>query len=200
MGGAGGRSRVMLAAGIAVTAVAVGVLLYAATRSDGDGTSPETTTSTAPALLGGRMPLPGFGEVLVTVTGDDGDTCQACLLVADTQQLRAQGLMGVTDPDLGGYDGMLFRYDRPVDGAFWMRDTPMPLSIAHYDADGAFVSAVDMEPCADETSDQGCRRYRADGPFMFAVEVPQGGLGDLLMTEGSSLSVQDEPCPLQLRR
>ena len=50
-----------------------------------------------------------------------------------------QGLMGVTD--LSGADGMVFRWDEPTSGAFWMRDTPSPLSIAFY-ARGRLVRLV----------------------------------------------------------
>ncbi len=140
----------------------------------------------------GRAPLRGFGEVLVTITDADGETCQACLLAATDAAQRERGLMEVTDPSLGGYDGMLFEYPEPVSGAFWMRNTPMPLSIAYFDDDRALVSATDMTPCADVTT---CPSYAAGGPFRYALEVPRGELGELLVGPGSSFTIDARSCP-----
>ena len=102
--------------------------------------------------------------------------------------------MGVTD--LSGADGMVFTWDEPTSGAFWMRDTPSPLSIAFYAADGSFVSAADMEPCLQPTPDAECARYPAAGPFQSAVEVAAGGLPALLMGPGSRLELLGGECPL----
>jgi uncharacterized protein len=77
-----------------------------------------------------------------------------------------------------------------------MRDTVLPLSIAFYAEDGSFVSSADMDPCLTGSADA-CARYSATGPYVDAVEVPQGGLADLLMLPGSRLQLLDQPCPLQ---
>ncbi len=99
--------------------------------------------------------------------------------------------MGVTD--MGGADGMVFLFGEPSTSAFWMRDTPMPLSIAFFDAAGAFVSAADMAPCLDGTRED-CPRYQAGGPYASAIEVPQGGLDELLIGPGSRFDLLDAPC------
>ena len=52
--------------------------------------------------------------------------------------------------DLGGLDGMAFRYDSPHTTSFTMRNTVMPLSIAFFGADGAYLDGFDMEPCVAE--------------------------------------------------
>jgi uncharacterized membrane protein (UPF0127 family) len=143
----------------------------------GEGTVPERD---------GRSPLQGFGEVAVTITSTDGEVCELCLLSAVSAEQRARGLMEVTDEDLGGYDGMLFEFPEPSAGAFWMRNTPMPLSIAYLDAGGELVSTADMAPCPD-TSD--CPRYGAAGPFRYALEVPQGRLDDLGIVPGATVEV-----------
>jgi len=127
------------------------------------------------------------------VTAADGATCDVCLWLAETAVEQSRGLMGVTD--LGGADGMVFHYLSPVTSQFWMRDTPMPLSIAFFAADGSFVSSTDMEPCLTGP-DADCARYAPGGPYVNAVEVAQGGLDALLMVEGSRLDLLDTPCPL----
>lgn len=140
-----------------------------------------------------RTTIPGFGEVEVRIVeGPDGEPIVICVLVADTPEQRARGLMGVTD--LGGYDGMLFRFEDDADGGFWMKDTLLPLSIAYLDAAGAVVSTADMDPCPEGTAR--CPSYAAAGPYRMALEVPQGGLDALGLTEGSParLEVTGETC------
>jgi len=97
---------------------------------------------------------------------------ESCLLLAAAAEQYAQGLMNVVD--LGAYAGMLFDFPEDTDGGFWMRDTPMPLSIAYLDAEGAIVSTADMDPCLDR-GDQ-CPGYPPEGLYNDTVEVPQGGL------------------------
>lgn len=134
----------------------------------------------------GRSPLAGFGERQIRVVGGGGGGRAFCVLVAETVAQRSRGLMTVTDPGLGGYDGMIFLFPEPTTGGFWMRNTPMPLSIAYLDGDGSIVSALDMEPCADRDD---CPSYAAAGPFSVALEVPQGRLADLGLV-GDSARVQ----------
>jgi uncharacterized protein len=169
---------------LAAVAVAVGVALWFV-RDD--------PTDTAVA----REPLDGFGEVAVTVAGPDGDDdpTDFCLLLAETSEQRQRGLMEVTDPDLGGYDGMLFRFDSEVEVGFWMMNTPMPLTVAYIGADGSLVSTADMEPCvSEEAQADGCPSYPPDGPYLWAVEVPQGGLDELGLVPGASFTDTGEAC------
>jgi uncharacterized membrane protein (UPF0127 family) len=153
-----------------------------------------TTTEAAPTTTS-VVPV-GFETVAGRVTAADGSTCDVCLWAASTPAEEARGLMGVTD--LGGADGMVFRFASPVTTQFWMRDTVMPLSIAFYASDGSFVSATDMEPCLTGPADA-CARYAAAAPYVNAIEVPEGGLEALLMTEGSRLELSEITCPLQNR-
>lgn len=131
-----------------------------------------------------RTGLPGVGETAASITAADGTVTGCCLLVAATVEQRQRGLMEVTD--LGGYDGMVFVWDTDVESGFWMRNTPSPLSIAWFDADGDFVSATDMEPCPDR---EDCPTYPPAGPYRFAVEVFQGDLDALGVGPGSRLTL-----------
>ena len=110
--------------------------------------------------------------------------------IADDEASQQQGLMGVTDPELGGRAGMLFRFPTEVSNAFWMKDTPLPLSIAWFNSDGGFVSSADMQPCP--TGTRTCPSYSAKGPYRTAIEVPLGGLESLGLVAGSRLVIGDE--------
>lgn len=124
----------------------------------------------------------GFGQIGFRVEGSPASSAQRCALLADTPEQRERGLMGRTD--LAGYDGMIFRFEADTTGSFWMKNTPLPLSIAWFDSSGAFVSAADMEPCLDQPS---CPTYGAGGPYRFALEVPKGALPTLGVGPGSRL-------------
>lgn len=130
--------------------------------------------------------IPGFGEVAFEVTpaGSAGSAGHFCALLADNEQQRAQGLMGRRD--LAGYDAMVFRFDTDGTGGFFMRDVPVGLSIAWFDAGGHFVSAADMASCPDRDN---CPTYSPAGPYRVAVEVLQGGLPRLGAGPGSVLTV-----------
>ncbi|MFP3901818.1 MAG: DUF192 domain-containing protein [Acidimicrobiia bacterium] len=131
--------------------------------------------------------LEGFGEVAIAITAPDGTVAGWCVLVAASVRQRTQGLMGVTD--LGGYAGMVFVYAEDDMGGFHMRSTPMPLSIAWFDADGELVSTADMTPCLGRAW---CRSYRPGERYRFALEVPQGDLARLGVTPGSRLALGGE--------
>jgi len=154
-----------------------------------------TTASAVPPGTGGsgsRTRLDGFKEVTITVVDADGQTRQHCLLLADTQPLREQGLMFVEDATLGGYDGMLFVFQNDSEGGFWMKNTRLPLSIAYVAADGRTVSTTDMAPCPDTTKE--CPSYPAAGRYRYAVEVPKGQLAKVGLSEASTLTIGEQTC------
>lgn len=144
-----------------------------------------------PELVEAR--LDGFGEVAFTVQPAPGlaamSPTEQCALLAATEAQRARGLMTVTD--LKGYPGMVFRYSADSTGGYYMRNTPMPLSIAWFASDGTFVSSADMAPC-DDRSD--CPISSASGPYRYAVEVPQGQLAALGIGPGAVLQLKGA-CP-----
>ncbi len=140
-----------------------------------------------------RTPLPGFDEVAVEVVRVDGQVVSWCLLLAATEEQRQRGLMEVTDPGLGGYDGMLFRFDQPTQVGFWMRNTPMPLSIAYVGEDGGLVTSTEMAPCEDSPD---CQSYPSSGPYRWAIEVPveAGGITALGIEPGARFRDLGTPC------
>ncbi len=137
-----------------------------------------------------RTPFGDFTEIGFRIEG--GAPAQAaalrCALLAQTAAQQSRGLMNRTD--IGGYDGMLFDFASETNGSFWMKDTPLPLSIAFFDGTGRFVSTTDMAPCIHMPT---CPTYSATGPYRWALEVPQGALPRLGVGAGTRL-VTTGPC------
>jgi uncharacterized membrane protein (UPF0127 family) len=154
--------------------------------------APSTTAALPPPGDPGRLPLPGFGELAITVKppGIGGDLLTWCLLAAITEQQRERGLMQVTD--LRGYAGMAFVYDHDVQNRFYMKNTPMPLSIAWIDAAGGVVSTADKAPCGNR---DGCRLYAPGGAYRLAIEVAQGQLEALGIVPGAEVKVSGGCAP-----
>lgn len=173
------RGWLLWAGGVAVVAVVAGVVVLGANHP----ADPYLVDQSA-----GPAPVEGFGQIGFRVEGSPVSSTERCALLADTPEQRSQGLMRRTD--LAGHDGMIFRFPADTTGSFWMKDTPMPLSIAWFDSSGAFVSATDMEPCLDLPA---CPTYAAARPYRFALEVPKGALPALGVVPGSRLVVGG-PC------
>ena len=170
---------------------------------DGDAAEPsgsttETSTATTAPSAGSttdaqpeRRPLAGFGQTAFRILREGHTFGEWCALLADDGVSRAQGLM--EQQDLRGYDGMLFAFEAPTTSSFYMRNTPLPLSIAFFDAGGDLVSTADMEPCEDR---DGCPLYSAAGSYVHALEVEQGDLPDLGVEDGAVLEVGGACPPL----
>ncbi len=81
---------------------------------------------------------------------------------------RARGLMGVEHlpPDVG----MVFVWPEPVRAQLWMKDTPLPLSVAWWDEGGRIVAIAELEPCRADP----CPSYPAPAPIVGAVETHAG--------------------------
>ena len=140
-----------------------------------------TAPSGEPGVL---QPSEGFAVADVTFTDEETSVVMP-VLVADNADLRATGLMRRTDLPVDA--GMLFVFDVPTTGAFWMKNTLLPLSIAFVGQDGIVQQLIDMDPCVADP----CPRYAPDDPYVYAVEVNQGFFGDRGITVGWTLDVAD---------
>ena len=158
-----------------------------ASVSSGVVSSGAEASGDVPTDVPGVVPE-GFGTIAARVSASDGEVCELCLWLADDPGTRARGLMQVTD--LGGLDGMAFRYDSPHTTSFTMRNTVMPLSIAFFGAGGGHLAAFDMQPCVGEP----CPSYPTPADFVVAVEVPAGGLPELAIAAGSTMELLAEGC------
>ena len=172
-------------------------LVTAACSSSGGSnvaTAPVATTAggtTAGGTATSTTAVPkGYDAIVMRVTDASGVTREFCVLVADDEPKREHGLMDVDS--LGGYDGMLFRFDSPTKAQFYMFQTRLPLSIAFFADGGKFVSSADMPPCtASRPGD--CPLYDATASYVDALEVPMGGLAALGVGPGSSIAT-GPPC------
>ena len=106
------------------------------------------------------------------------------LEVADDPRERATGLMGRTSVPPG--TGMVFLYDSPTNGRFYMYRVLIPLR-ATFIADGRVVSSVVMPPCPEQEP-QDCPTYGADGPFDPVVETDPATLPDVAAGDAFDLS------------
>lgn len=85
--------------------------------------------------------------------------------IAATGQQRNRGLMGRTQ--LAADGGMLFVFEQPGRHCFWMRNTPLPLSIAFIDSLGRIAGLADMQPRSESL-------HCPDSDVRYALEVRQG--------------------------
>ncbi|MFA6168119.1 MAG: DUF192 domain-containing protein [Gemmatimonadaceae bacterium] len=123
------------------------MLLLAAGCSDSPSSPP-----------GSKPPIPNT----VTLNG-----ATLKVAIAATRASRTQGLTGVTT--MAADSGMLFVFSDDRQRGFWMKDTPIPLSIAFLDASKKVIFMADMAP--NTTTVVG--GFNA-GLMRYAIEVNQG--------------------------
>ena len=105
------------------------------------------------------------GETVQVVVGQAAPVTAE---VADTPEERAVGLMRRPSVPVG--TGMVFLYDAPSTGRFYMYDVDVPLT-AVFARDGEVVFVVDMPPCPEGTQPQDCPTYGPDEPFDTVLET-----------------------------
>lgn len=104
--------------------------------------------------------------------------------VAATIEQRMKGLM--FREKLGADEGMLFVFDEPGYHAMWMKNTPLPLSVAFVDGAGAILNILDMEP---HTLDQ----HAAAGPAVYAIETNKGWFAKRRIKAGDKVTGLPKP-------
>lgn len=169
------------------------------TDGSAEGSTERPTGTPAPLPEAGVEPQ-RFTTVTARVTEIDGEVCEVCVWLADTPEERGRGLMGVTT--LGDAAGMVFRFEEPINGTFYMFQTPTPLSIAWFGRDGDLVGSADMAPCLDVPAGE-CPLYSPGAEYDLALEVFEGGLEPLGIGPGARLELLDgtesDRCPLAAR-
>jgi len=166
---------------IAVLAMLAGTILVSCSSTQ-ESSSPTTAIpEPVETLIGARFER------------TDGTTCDICVKVANTPELRSKGLQGVRSFD--GFDGMLFYSGSPSNDSFWMRDVLIPLDIHFFDMKGGPLSTFNAVPCPSGTDDDDCPRYKSVAAYGYALEVTPETTKELRLT-GASLTDLLENCPL----
>jgi uncharacterized membrane protein (UPF0127 family) len=104
---------------------------------------------------------------------------QIQVYVARSDEERALGLMHRRE--LPEDEGMLFMCDECAVQKFWMKDTPLPLSIAFLEEDGTILKIADLEPHNLEAES-------SEHPVRFVLEVNQGWFDARGIAPGARLS------------
>lgn len=86
--------------------------------------------------------------------------------VASDDASRSKGLMFRTE--LPADEGMLFVFDRPQQAGFWMKNTPLPLSVAYISPEGRILEIHPLEPQSEQVITS---RFRN---ILFALEMHRG--------------------------
>ncbi len=92
------------------------------------------------------------------------------------------GLMWVQPEEMADNQGMLFVFDRDLNGPFWMKNTLVPLDIAFIRQDGTVVDIQQMEPLS-------LVGHEPREPYHYALEVKAGTLGKAGLQVGDVIPV-----------
>lgn len=99
--------------------------------------------------------------------------------VARSPQQQQVGLMH--RHEMGANDGMLFVYPSAGRRCFWMKNTPLPLSIAFIADDGTVVNIENMAPLSLDS-------HCSAKPVRYALEMHQGWFAQRGVQAGSRLA------------
>ncbi len=137
----------------------------------------------AAALAPGQSPVV-FGKGTATITTKAGETVKLAVEIARTDEQRQLGLMNRRS--LGTKAGMIFRYESPSEGGFWMKNTLIPLDIAFYNVRGRIVRILRMEPCKRDP----CKIYSPGAAYRGALEVNAGSFARWNVKRGDLITVR----------
>jgi hypothetical protein len=98
--------------------------------------------------------------------------------VAGDDASRMRGLM--FRESLAPNHGMLFVFAEKGVQCMWMRNTPLPLSVAFIDDDGRIVNIADMQPRTEIS-------HCAKQPVRYALEMSQGWFAQRGIKPGTTI-------------
>ncbi len=110
--------------------------------------------------------------------GDFG-TVRFRVVIADTPQARARGLMHV--PEMPRMSGMLFVYERPQSVSFWMENTLIPLDMIFADETGLVRRIHENAVPLDRTPIPG------GNDIQYVLEINGGLAASLGLSEGDQM-------------
>ena len=103
--------------------------------------------------------------------------------IADTQELRAKGLMNRRHLDENA--GMLFVFEKETRPSFWMKNTSIPLSIAFIASDGTIRQIEDLQPHSLDT-------VESMRTVSFALEVNRGWFAARNLHPGDRVTIPED--------
>jgi hypothetical protein len=119
------------------------------------------------------VPLFAYRSGTVSLS-EGGHATRVHVQIADTPDRQQTGLMcrNTLDPDAG----MLFVFPTPTDGAFWMKNTLIPLAIAFINTNWHIVRIMEMPVAPDPTAEDPGKfpLYDPHMPYRYALEVNAG--------------------------
>ena len=129
------------------------------------------------ASCGGK-PEPGPATSQIGVAGHT-----VTVETALTPEQHRRGLMGRQSlpPDYG----MLFVYPTEQYVAFWMKGTPIPLSVAFIRASGHIIQVAAMAPNTTTT-------HPSQAPVKYALEMPAGWFREHRVKPGDYVEIPQE--------
>ncbi len=122
--------------------------------------------------------LPAAAETLPVIRLQVGNQPVTAEVAADDAS-RSRGLM--FRESLPPNHGMLFVFPETSQYCFWMKNTPLPLSIAFISARGEIINLADMEPLALDA-------HCALAPARYALEMEQGWFAKNSIRPGSRIT------------
>lgn len=131
-------------------------------------------------LQGAPAPQTNLPRAALTL-GNQSLTAQ----IAADESSRERGLMSRTN--LSENEAMLFVFPSPRPVSFWMKDTPVPLSIAYAGSSGRIFEIHDLKPF-DETPVSS-----ASSAIVYAIEVTQGWFSRHGILAGSTIGGLPSP-------
>ncbi len=99
--------------------------------------------------------------------------------IAATPSDRQQGLMFRSA--LPANQGMLFVFEASAGHCFWMKNTPLPLTIGFFDEAGVLINTADMAPFNESS-------HCPTKPAKYALEMNQGWFAKHQVKAGSKIS------------
>jgi uncharacterized membrane protein (UPF0127 family) len=129
-----------------------------------------------PDYPAGREPIPN-----ATLHAQTGSIALIRLEIADTEAERETGLMfrQSLEPD----SGMIFVWQSPTSDTFWMKDTPIPLSIAWISPDLKIVGIQEMAAFDDKT------QHSPGVPYLYAIEANKGYFTSMGISVGDTVQL-----------
>ena len=100
--------------------------------------------------------------------------------VAADQTSREKGLMGQTS--LTENEGMLFVFSTPQQVSFWMKNTPLSLSIAYINSSGRILELHDLKPYDEHSV------LSSSSNVLYTLEVRRGWFEEHHVLCGDSVS------------